>query len=140
MLEDFSDSVRNDCTRYLSKLRKGGKHKNDINAWVEKLYLTHQDNIAFIIQLFRLMRCFSFQYFYPSSLILANLGVHHVSDHVKSEALSLLDHWGNAEIFDLLKYHEPPETPWLRAKYLSIRESLERYAVIQKNRRNTVVR
>lgn len=139
MQEDFSDSIRNESTFYISKLRRGGRYKNEVNLWMEKLYLTHQDNITFLLQLFRLMRCFSFGYFYPSSLSLANMGVHHVSDYVKSEALSLLDHWGNVEVFDLMNYHEPPETPWLRAKYITIRDSLERYAAIQKDRRNAVV-
>lgn len=135
LMEDFSDSVRNDTTYYLSRLRKGALHKNDINVWFEKLYMTHQDNCYFIIQLFRLMRCFPYDYFYPTSLTLAGVGVHHESDYVKSEALSLLDHWGNADVFNLLNYHEPPETPWLRQKYLAVKESLERYAAIQENRR-----
>ena len=136
LVEDFSDSVRNETTNYLSRLRKGVIHKNDINAWLERLYVTHQDNLHFIIQLFRLMRCFPYNYFYPSSLTLAGLGVHHESDYVKSEALSLLDHWGNVDVFNLLSYHEPPETPWLKQKYIAVRESLERYAAIQENRRS----
>ncbi len=135
LVEDFSDSVRNETTNYLSRLRKGVIHKNDINAWLQRLYVTHQDNMHFIIQLFRLMRCFPYDYFYPSSLTLAGLGVHHESDYVKSEALSLLDHWGNVDVFNLLSYHEPPETPWLKQKYIAVRESLERYAAIQENRR-----
>jgi len=135
LVEDFSDSVRNETTNYLSRLRKGVIHKNDINAWLQRLYVTHQDNLHFIIQLFRLMRCFPYDYFYPSSLTLAGLGVHHESDYVKSEALSLLDHWGNVDVFNLLSYHEPPETPWLKQKYIAVRESLERYAAIQENRR-----
>lgn len=130
MQEDFLDSMRNKTTYYVGRLRKGVIYKNEVNSWIEKLYLRHQDNALFIIQLFRLIRCFPYGYFYPSSLTLAGLGVHHVSDYVKSEALSLLDHWGNADVFDMLNYHEPPETPWLRMKYLAIRQSLERYAVV----------
>ena len=72
-------------------------------------------------------------------MTLAGLGVHHVSDYVKSEALSLLDHWGNADVFDMLNYQEPPETPWLRMKYFAIRQSLERYVTIQENRRDQMV-
>lgn len=134
MQEDFSDSIRNKTTLFVSKLRKGAKHKKEVNEWLQKLYLTHQANPAFIIQLLRMIRCFPYEYFYPSSLFLANQGVHHVSDYVKSEALSLLDHWGNADVFDMLNYHEPPETPWLRMKYMAIRQSLERYAIIHENR------
>lgn len=140
MQEDFSDSVRNETTIYLSRLRKGTVHKNDVNIWLEKLYLTHQNNSFFIMQLLRMIRCFSFSYFYPSCLTLAGLAVHHESDFVKSEALSLLDHWGNVDVFRYLNYHEPPETPWLRHKYLAIKDSLERYAAIQEDRRNTVGR
>lgn len=136
MQEDFSDSKRNKTTYYVGRLRKGVIYKNEVNSWIEKLYLRHQDNVLFIMQLFRLIRCFSYEYFYPSSLTLAGLGVYHVSDYVKSEALSLLDHWGNADVFDMLNYHEPPETPWLRMKYFAIRQSLERYVTIQENRRD----
>lgn len=140
MQEDFSDSIRNRTTYYVGRLRKGIIYKNEVNSWLEKLYLRHQDNVLFIMQLFRLIRCFSYEYFYPSSLTLAGLGVHHSSDYVKSEALSLLDHWGNAVVFELMNYQEPPETPWLRIKYYAIRQSLERYATIQENRRDEVVR
>lgn len=137
LAEDFSDSVRNESTIYVSRLRRG--HKNDVSLWFQALYQTHQDDDYFIMQLFRLFRCFPYDYFQPSSLTLAGLGVHHTSDFVKSEAISLLDHWGNADVFNLLNYHEPPETPWLKAKYISVRNSLERYAAIQKDRRDTMV-
>lgn len=133
MQEDFSDFMRNKTTYYVGRLRKGVIYKSEVNSWLEKLYLRHQDNVLFIMQLFRLIRCFSYEYFYPSSLTLAGLGVHHVSDYVKSEALSLLDHWGNSEVFGMLNYHEAPETPWLRMKYMAIRQSLERYAAVQEN-------
>ena len=132
LIEDFSDSIRNSTTTLLMKLRKG--HKSDVNLWLEGLYLTHQSNDYFIMQLFRLISCFPYEFFEPSSLLLAGLGIHHISDFVKSEALSLIDHWGNIEVFDLLQYHEPPETPWLKEKYNSIRKSLELYAAIKKNR------
>lgn len=132
LMEDFSDSVRNDTTYYLSKLRKGNKYKKDINEWILKLYMKHQDNRLFILQLFRMLSCFSYDYFYPTSLCIAGLGVHHESDLVKSEVLSLLDHWGNADVFNLMKYHDPPQTPWLREKYLAVKKSLEEYAAIQK--------
>ncbi len=137
--EDFSESTHNKTTSFVSRLRKGIIYKNEVNVWIEKLYLTHQDNEFFIMQLLRLIRCFPFEYFNPSSVTLAGLGVHHTSDYVKSEALSLLDHWGNAEVFELMKYHEAPETPWLRMKYFAIRQSLEKYAFVQKNRRDQVV-
>lgn len=139
MQEDFSDSMRNKTTYYIGRLRKGVIYKNEVSLWLQKLYMRHQDNTTFIIQLFRLIRCFSFEYFNPSSLALAGLGVHHPSDYVKSEALSLLDHWGNADVFKLMNYQEAPETPWLRMKYFAIRQSLERYATIQENRRDKVV-
>lgn len=131
--EDFSDSVRNETTYYLSKLRKGKTHKKDVNEWILKLYMNHLDNQLFILQLFRMFSCFSYDYFYPASLILVGLGVHNESDFVKSEALSLLDHWGNADVFNLMNYHEPPQTPWLREKYLAVKKSLEEYAAIQKD-------
>ena len=132
LLEDFSDSIRNSTTTFLMKLWKG--HKSDVNQWLEGLYLTHQNNDYFIMQLFRLFSCFPYEFFEPTSLLLAGCGIYHNSDFVKSEALSLIDHWGNIEVFDFLQYHEPPETPWLKEKYNSIRQSLEGYAAIKKNR------
>lgn len=137
LAEDFSDSVRNESSIYISRLRRG--HKSDVSLWFQTLYQTHQDDDYFLMQLFRLFRCFPYNYFQPSSLTLVGLGVHHTSDFVKSEAISLLDHWGNADVFNLLNYLEPPETPWLKAKYIAVRNSLERYAAIQKDRREAMV-
>lgn len=137
LAEDFSDSVRNDCTVYISRLHKG--HKNDVSLWLQTLYQIHQDDDYFIMQLFRLFRCFPYDYFQPSSLTLVGLGVHHTSDFVKSEAISLLDHWGNADVFKFLNYHEPPETPWLKAKDIAVKKSLEKDAAIQKDRRDAMV-
>ena len=135
--EDFSDSMRNPSTSFIMKLRKG--HQKDVNEWLGNLYVAHQDSDYFIIQMLRLFRCFPYEYFAPASLFMAYQAVYHVSDYVKSEALSLLDHWGNFEVFNMLNYHEPPQTPWLRAKYLTVREALKRYAAIQKDRRVAVV-
>ena len=128
--EDFSDSNRNVTTYYVSNLRR--ENKIEIATWIRLLYVAYQDNEFFLMQLFRLLKCFPFEYFSPSSLIIASDAVHHKSDYVKSEALSLLDHWGNSEVLKFLKSHEPPTAPWLRMKYVSIMNSIEHHVAIQK--------
>lgn len=132
MQEDFSDSERNISTYVLNRLAK--KYHEAVKIWILDLYTGRQGDELFLMQLFRLLRCFPYEFLAPASFFLAGMGVHHNSDFVKSEALSLLDHWGNKAVYDMLQNHEPPATPWLRMKYCAIRESLRSHVVIQENR------
>lgn len=131
MQEDFSDSERNVSTIVLNQLVK--RYRDAAQTWILGLYVAKQGDEHFLMQLFRLLRCFPYEFLAPASFILAGNGVHHNSDFVKSEALSLLDHWGNKEVYDMLQNHEPPTTPWLRMKYCAIRESLRSHVAIQEN-------
>ena len=102
-------------------------------VYINSVILRNGDE-ELLIQLFRLLRCFPYEFLAPASLCLAELAVHHQSDFVKSEALSLMDHWGNKEVLRMMKTHEPPLTPWLKMKYYAIIDSLERYVALQENR------
>lgn len=130
--EDFSDSERNDSTAFFYGLTR--KYKEAVQNWILNIYNLKNGDDELLIQLFRLLRCFPYDFLAPASLCLAELAVHHHSDFVKSEALSLMDHWGNQDVLRMMKNHEPPSTPWLKMKYCAIIDSLERYAALQENR------
>ena len=130
--EDFSYSERNDSTDLLYKFAR--QYREAVQFWIVGIYNLRNDDEDLLIQLFRLLRCFPYEFLAPPSLCLAELAVHHHSDFVKSEALSLMDHWGNKDVFRMMKNHEPPSTPWLKMKYCAIIDSLERYVALQENR------
>ena len=130
--EDFSYSERNDSTDLLYKLAR--QYREAVQFWIVGIYNLRNDDEDLLIQLFRLLRCFPYEFLAPASLCLAELAVHHHSDFVKSEALSLMDHWGNKDVLRMMKNHEPPSTPWLKMKYCAIIDSLERYVALQENR------
>ena len=130
--EDFSESERNDSTATFYKLVR--HYKEAVQSWIINIYNLRNGDEELLIQLFRLLRCFPYEFLAPASLCLAELAVHHQSDFVKSEALSLMDHWGNKEVLRMMKTHEPPLTPWLKMKYYAIIDSLERYVALQENR------
>lgn len=130
--EDFLDSDRNDSTYFIRDIAR--RYKDTVQTWILDLFKARQDDEHFLMQLLRLLRCFPYEFLAPASFYLAGMGVHHRSDFVKSEALSLLDHWGNLDVMKMIDNFEPPMTPWLRMKYYAIRESIERYATLQKNR------
>lgn len=131
LAEDFSDSVRNDATLFFNGIVR--RHREAALLWILDLYNQRQDDEVFLMQLLRLLRCFPYEYLKPASMTLATNAVHHVSDYVKSEALSLLDHWGNRDVLRIMQNHEAPNTPWLRMKYYAIRETLEKYVTLQEN-------
>ena len=129
--EDFSDSESNFSTEsFLFLVRR---YKEAMKVWILDLYNLRNGDEELLIQLFRLLRCFPYEFLAPASLCLAGLALHHNSDFVKSEALSLLDHWGNKDVLSILQNHEPPTTPWLRMKYAVVKDSLERYVALQEN-------
>lgn len=130
--EDFSVSDHNLSTNFIWHITK--KYKESVQIWILDLFKARQGDAFFLMQLLRLLRCFPYEMFAPASFYIAGLGVHHNSDFVKSEALSLLSHWGNKDVLDMLRNFEPPFTPWLQIKYIAIRESLERYVALQENR------
>lgn len=132
LIEDFSESERNDSTATFYKLVR--HYKEAVQSWIINIYNLRNGDEELLIQLFRLLRCFPYEFLAPASLCLAELAVHHQSDFVKSEALSLMDHWGNKEVLRMMKTHEPPLTPWLKMKYCAIIDSLERYVALQENR------
>jgi len=123
--EDFYESERNNCALFFEYLVKN--YKEIAVVWLLQLFIDHQGEEFFLIQLLRLVRCFSYEFIKPASFCLLEMGLHHNSDFVKSEALSLIDHWNNPEVLSMLKNFEPPITPWLQMKYYVIRELLERY-------------
>ncbi len=130
--EDFSNSERNNSTAAFANLVK--HYKEAVQKWIMDIYNMRNADEKLLIQLFRLLRCFPYDFLAPASLCLAALAVHHNSDLVKSEALSLMDHWGNKDVLRIMNNHEAPSTPWLRMKYFAIIESLEKYAALQENR------
>lgn len=130
--DDFSDSDRNDSTATFYRYVR--QYKDAVQNWIVNIYNLRNDDEELLLQLFRLLRCFPYEFLAPASLCLAELAVHHQSDFVKSEALSLMDHWGNKEVLKMMKNHEPPSTPWLKMKYCAIIDSLERYVALQENR------
>lgn len=129
---DFSASDYNSSTYMINQLVR--KHKNAVQLWILDLFKARQGDELFLMQLLRLLRCFPYEFLSPASFYVAGMGVHHNSDFVKSEALSLLDHWGNMDVLDMLRNFEPPMTPWLSMKYYAIKESIEKYAILQENR------
>lgn len=132
LCEDFSDSERNYSTATFYRLVK--QYKKAVQNWIINIYNMRNGDEELLIQLFRLLRCFPYDFLAPASLCLAGLAVHHQSDYVKSEALSLMDHWGNKEVLRMMQNHEPPSTTWLRMKYYAIKDSIERYVALQENR------
>lgn len=132
LAEDFSYSERNSSTAVFANLVK--HYKEAVQKWIMEIYNLRNTDEKLLIQLFRLLRCFPYDFLAPASLCLAALAVHHNSDFVKSEALSLMDHWGNKDVLRIMNNHEAPSTPWLKMKYFAIIESLERYAALQENR------
>lgn len=132
LCEDFSDSERNYSTATFYRLVK--RYKKAVQNWIINIYNMRNGDEELLIQLFRLLRCFPYDFLAPASLCLAGLAVHHQSDYVKSEALSLMDHWGNKEVLRMMQNHEPPSTTWLRMKYYAIKDSIERYVALQENR------
>lgn len=129
---DFSSSDRNNSTFMINQLVRG--HKDAVQVWILNLFKARQGDEFFLMQLLRLLRCFPYEFLSPASFYMAGMGVHHNSDFVKSEALSLLDHWGNNDVLEMLRNFEPPITPWLSMKYYAIKESLEKNAILQENR------
>lgn len=123
--EDFTDYEINDAANYVYSLQK--KAPSAVKDWLLDLFFTFQDNEQVLLQLLRLLQCFPMEKLYPASLAIAGLGLRHNSDYVKSESLSMLDHWGrHPKVLKLIKNQDPPEAEWLKMKYIAIINALER--------------
>lgn len=131
--DDFSDNEPCESVQLVNRLQRSNPLA--VKDWMLQLFFTFQDNEDVIIQLLRLLQCFPVEKLYPASLAMAAVSLHHRSDYVKSEALSMLDHWGrHPEVLNFINNQEPPEAAWLKIKYESIKKALNKYVAIQENR------
>ena len=127
--DDFSDYEPGESAQLVFKLQR--KSPSAVKDWMLQLFFTFQDNEGVLLQMLRLLQCFPMEKLYPASLAMAAVSLHHRSDYVKSEALSMLDHWGrHPEVIKFINNQEPPETAWLKIKYESIKNALNKNVAI----------
>jgi hypothetical protein len=131
--DDFSDNEPSESAQMLYRLQR--KSPTAVKDWMLQLFFTFQDNEDILLQMLRLLQCFPIEKLYPASLAMAAVSLHHRSDYVKSEALSMLDHWGrHPAVLKFINNQEPPEAGWLRIKFESIKKALNKNVAIQENR------
>lgn len=119
----FEEGMYNEAYDKFEEIR--AEYHEEFAEWVAKLCLNQIDNDEIIVKLLAIFADYEYEELAATQpwIIIAN--INNRSNAVKSAALNIIDSWRNEKALELLDHFDIPTTPWLKLKYVTIKNDLK---------------
>lgn len=84
---------------------------------------TENININSTLKIVRLIQRFAYDDLFPYAQSIITIAIHVKNPRIQLEALNTIDRWADKRAMNLLYNLEPPQNPWVRTKYESLKKT-----------------